>query len=96
MLGEGKERLELLMVKMRSIQRGFMTLSALVLIVVLTACSSTAESGSTEGKMQVTATTGMIADVAREIGGAYVDVTGLMGPGVDPICTRLRKVISAS
>lgn len=84
MLGEGKERLELLMVKMRSIQRGFMTLSALVLIVVLTACSSSAESGSTEGKMQVTATTGMIADVAREIGGAYVDVTGLMGPGVDP------------
>ncbi|PAF29188.1 manganese transporter [Paenibacillus sp. 7516] len=72
------------MVKMRSIQRGFMTLSALVLIVVLTACSSSAESGSTEGKMQVTATTGMIADVAREIGGAYVDVTGLMGPGVDP------------
>ncbi|WP_249281228.1 zinc ABC transporter substrate-binding protein [Paenibacillus sp. 7516] len=61
-----------------------MTLSALVLIVVLTACSSSAESGSTEGKMQVTATTGMIADVAREIGGAYVDVTGLMGPGVDP------------
>lgn len=84
MLGEGKERLELLMVKMRSIQRGFMTLSALVLIVVLTACSSSAESGSTEGKMQVTATTGMIADVAREIGGVYVDVTGLMGPGVDP------------
>lgn len=61
-----------------------MTLSALVLIVVLTACSNSAESGSTEGKMQVTATTGMIADVAREIGGAYVDVTGLMGPGVDP------------
>ncbi len=84
MLGEGKERLELLMVKMRSIQRGFMTLTALVLIVVLTACSSSAETGSTEGKMQITATTGMIADVAREIGGAYVDVTGLMGPGVDP------------
>ncbi|MFC9711942.1 metal ABC transporter solute-binding protein, Zn/Mn family [Paenibacillus sp. NPDC056933] len=84
MLGEGKGRLELLMVKMRSIQRGWMTLAAVVLVIVLTACSSTAETEGSEGKVQVTATTGMIADIAREVGGAYVDVTGLMGPGVDP------------
>ncbi|WP_440177010.1 metal ABC transporter solute-binding protein, Zn/Mn family, partial [Bacillus subtilis] len=69
---------------MRSIQRGLMTLAAVVLVIVLTACSSTAETEGSEGKVQVTATTGMIADVAREVGGAYVDVTGLMGPGVDP------------
>lgn len=84
MLGEGKGRYELLMVKMRSIQRGLMTLAAVVLVIVLTACSGAAETGDSEGKVQVTATTGMIADVAREVGGAYVDVTGLMGPGVDP------------
>lgn len=84
MLGEGKGRFELLMVKMRSIQRGLMTLAAVVLVIVLTACSGAAETGGSEGKVQVTATTGMIADVAREVGGAYVDVTGLMGPGVDP------------
>ncbi|QOS82383.1 zinc ABC transporter substrate-binding protein [Paenibacillus sp. JNUCC31] len=72
------------MVKMRSIQRGWMTLAAVVLVIMLTACSGAAETGGSEGKVQVTATTGMIADVAREIGGAYVDVTGLMGPGVDP------------
>ncbi|MDN4605612.1 zinc ABC transporter substrate-binding protein [Paenibacillus sp. F6_3S_P_1C] len=72
------------MVKMRSFQRGLMTLAAVVLVIVLTACSSTAETGGSEGKVQVTATTGMIADIAREVGGAYVDVTGLMGPGVDP------------
>ncbi|QLG42714.1 zinc ABC transporter substrate-binding protein [Paenibacillus sp. E222] len=72
------------MVKMRSIQRGLMTLAAVVLVIVLTACSGSAETGVSEGKVQVTATTGMIADVAREVGGAYVDVTGLMGPGVDP------------
>lgn len=81
MLGEGKGRLELLMVKMRSIQRGLMTLAAVVLVIVLTACSGAAETGGSEGKVQVTATTGMIADIAREVGGAYVDVTGLMGPG---------------
>ncbi|WP_413379821.1 metal ABC transporter solute-binding protein, Zn/Mn family [Paenibacillus taichungensis] len=61
-----------------------MTLAAVVLVIVLTACSSAAETGGSEGKVRVTATTGMIADVAREVGGAYVDVTGLMGPGVDP------------
>ncbi|WP_339853127.1 zinc ABC transporter substrate-binding protein [Paenibacillus sp. FSL W7-1088] len=72
------------MVKMRSIQRGLMTLAAVVLVIVLTACSGAAETGGSEGKVQVTATTGMIADIAREVGGAYVDVTGLMGPGVDP------------
>ncbi|KOY14031.1 manganese transporter [Paenibacillus xylanivorans] len=84
MLVEGKGRFRLLMVKMRSIQRGLMTLAAVVLVFVLTACSSAAETGDSEGKVKVTATTGMIADVAREVGGAYVDVTGLMGPGVDP------------
>lgn len=71
------------MVKMRSVQRGVMSLIGVVLIIVLTACSSTSGADGT-GKVQVTATTGMIADVAREVGGTYVEVTGLMGPGVDP------------
>ncbi|MBD3665760.1 metal ABC transporter solute-binding protein, Zn/Mn family [Sulfitobacter aestuariivivens] len=35
-------------------------------------------------RLSVIATTGMIADTARRIGGALVDVRGLMGPGVDP------------
>lgn len=34
--------------------------------------------------IQVVATTTMLADLAREIGGDRVDVTGLMGPGIDP------------
>ncbi len=34
--------------------------------------------------LKVTATTGMIADAARVIGGEFVEVSGLMGPGVDP------------
>lgn len=34
--------------------------------------------------LRVTATTGMIADTARVVGGVHVAVTGLMGPGVDP------------
>src|SRR5690606_1679073 len=34
--------------------------------------------------VHVTATTNFIADLAQEIGGDRVRVTGLMGPGVDP------------
>ena len=35
-------------------------------------------------RLAVVATTGMIADTARRVGGDLVDVRALMGPGVDP------------
>ncbi|MCR9256400.1 MAG: zinc ABC transporter substrate-binding protein [Alphaproteobacteria bacterium] len=41
--------------------------------------------------LKVVATTAMIADAAREIGGARVDVTALMGPGVDPHAYRQTR-----
>lgn len=34
--------------------------------------------------LQVVGTTGMVADLAREVGGERVNVVGLMGPGIDP------------
>ena len=37
-----------------------------------------------EGPIRVAATTGMIGDLAANIGGDRVEVTSLMGPGVDP------------
>ena len=37
-----------------------------------------------EGQLNVVATVGMIADVARIVGGDHVEVTALMGPGIDP------------
>lgn len=40
--------------------------------------------GPGTGKLQVLATTGMIADAARNVGGDLVEVSALMGPGVDP------------
>ena len=36
------------------------------------------------GRLNVVATTGMITDVVRQVGGDRVAVRGLMGPGVDP------------
>ncbi len=37
-----------------------------------------------DGKIQIVATTTMLADLSRIIGGDLVDVKGLMGPGIDP------------
>jgi manganese/zinc/iron transport system substrate-binding protein len=49
-----------------------------------------------ESRLQVVATTGMVADVVREVGGDHVRVEGLMGPGVDPhLYRQTRRDITA-
>ncbi len=51
----------------------------------LAGCSSNSgEQEKKAGVLEVVATTGMIADTARVVGGEHVNVKGLMGPGVDP------------
>src|SRR5688572_26744324 len=37
-----------------------------------------------DGPVRVVATTSIIADTVREVGGPHVQVTALMGPGTDP------------
>ena len=39
---------------------------------------------SAGGKLRVVTTIGMITDIVKNVGGERVEVTGLMGPGVDP------------
>ena len=41
--------------------------------------------------LQVVATTGMIADAARNIGGNLLEVRALMGPGIDPHAYRQTR-----
>jgi manganese/zinc/iron transport system substrate-binding protein len=53
-------------------------------LALLAACSGGADGAKSEGKILVTATTGMVADLARVVGGDDVVVRALMGPGVDP------------
>jgi manganese/zinc/iron transport system substrate-binding protein len=53
-------------------------------LLLLSGCSGETDAASGTAVLAVTATTGMIADAAREVGGARVAVAGLMGPGVDP------------
>jgi manganese/zinc/iron transport system substrate-binding protein len=47
-------------------------------------CGGSGEAEAGEGKVQATTTTTMITDLVRQIGGDRVEVTGLLGPGVDP------------
>jgi manganese/zinc/iron transport system substrate-binding protein len=54
-------------------------------------CGGSGEAGAGEGKVQATTTTTMITDLVRQIGGDRVEVTGLMGPGVDPHLYRASQ-----
>lgn len=56
-------------------------------LVLLTGCTSTPASGDEpigDRTVRVTTTTNFITDTVARIGGENVEVTGLMGPGVDP------------
>ena len=44
-----------------------------------------------EKPLKIVATTGMIADAARNVGGVHVAVRALMGPGVDPHAYRQTR-----
>ena len=58
----------------------------LFLAALLVACGGNdgGQQTASSGKLNVICTTGMVADLARNIGGERVAVVGLMGPGVDP------------
>ncbi|MGE4532827.1 metal ABC transporter solute-binding protein, Zn/Mn family [Halomonas sp.] len=64
--------------------------AATLLLLALTASPVAAESPSSP-VLEVVATTGMIADAVREVGGERVAVQGLMGPGVDPHLYRQTR-----
>lgn len=54
----------------------------LLVAFALWSCGTTNQENS--GKLNIVATTGMVADVAKNVGKDSVNVTALMGPGVDP------------
>ena len=63
------------------------TVLGFLFVVLLAGCGpdgSAARGDLGERPVRIVTTTSMIADLAREIGGERVEVTGLMGPGVDP------------
>ncbi len=65
------------------IRRSFLAALTLVAALPLAAWA--------DAPLKVVATTGMIADAVRQVGGDQVEVKGLMGPGVDPHAYRQTR-----
>src|SRR5687768_14274414 len=55
-----------------------------VVVALLGALALVIGTEAAEKKIRVVATTSMVADLVKNIGGDRVEVHGLMGPGVDP------------
>mgnify|MGYP003574989584 FL=1 len=64
-----------------------LVIAILLISLLLSACSTSAGEEQlplSERTINVVTTTGMIADITKNVGGDRVQVTALMGPGVDP------------
>jgi manganese/zinc/iron transport system substrate-binding protein len=70
----------------RRTRRGAVGLMGALLAATLLVAPAVAQK-----KLKIVATTGMIADVVRQVGGDRVDVASLMGPGVDPHTYRQTR-----
>ena len=60
---------------------------AIVIGLLVSACGQSAtepEGDLSERQIRVVTTIGMITDIVQNVGGERVNVTGLMGPGIDP------------
>lgn len=75
---------------MRWITRVLYPVGALVAVTLLTACGRVDSRNAgpaadlADRRVRAVATTGMIADIVKNVGGERIDVEALMGPGVDP------------
>jgi manganese/zinc/iron transport system substrate-binding protein len=60
----------------------------LLMLPFLTGCGTTQGAGAAAGTrhypIRIVATTGMVADLVRNVGGSQVELTQIMGAGVDP------------
>jgi manganese/zinc/iron transport system substrate-binding protein len=63
----------------------FVSLALIVIIISIIGYDlSQGRAKRRDNKLYVTVTTTFLGDIVEQIGGAYVEVTRLMGPGVDP------------
>ncbi len=62
----------------------FTVVCAAALGLAVVGCDANGRVPETKGVLRVTATTTMVADLVRQVGGDRVEVAALMGPGVDP------------
>lgn len=72
---------------MKPARRGLLAVAVALLALTATACTSSGDAAAEDvsGRtVRVATTTNFITDTVARIGGDRVEVTGLMGPGVDP------------
>jgi manganese/zinc/iron transport system substrate-binding protein len=62
----------------------FIMLLVIISVIGLSGCGNSKKVSKIDGEYNIVATTTMIADLVKIIGGDNVSVQGLMGPGVDP------------
>jgi manganese/zinc/iron transport system substrate-binding protein len=75
-------------------RRVYLVIVIVLAALLLAACGQSAEQSGgdlSERPIKVVATIGMITDIAQIVGGDRVDVTGLMGPGIDPHLYRATE-----
>jgi manganese/zinc/iron transport system substrate-binding protein len=60
--------------------------SLFILFIILQGCTTldTSDTRVDGSKIQIVSTTNIVADLLKQIGGEEVEVTSLMGPGIDP------------
>ncbi|WP_293445442.1 zinc ABC transporter substrate-binding protein [Planktotalea sp.] len=68
-----------------------MTYNRRYFLTILASTSVAPQFSLASGALDIIATTGMIADTARRIGGSHVNVRALMGSGVDPHAYRQTR-----
>lgn len=75
---------------MRNIVAAYKVTALLTLLILCAGCGAkkTVDNG---GRLKVVATTGMITDAVKIIGGDKLEIYGMMGPGVDPHLYRATK-----
>lgn len=64
--------------------RGLASISVFLVLLSLLACQQEKQVKTDNGPLDVVATTGMIKDIAKVVGGDRIKLESLMGPGVDP------------
>lgn len=77
-------RMKTLLTRIPMISRRFAVFGLLAVLALPTVTRA-------DTPLRIVATTGMIADTARQIGGDLVQVKGLMGPGIDPHSYRQTR-----
>ncbi len=65
--------------------RNHLSLLMLFILIIVTGCHDKVDVGhKSDKKLNVVATIGMITDIVKNVGGDRIDITGIIGEGVDP------------